>query len=680
MRKTVAGLLALLALMGGAACAGPRGPARPALAAGDDDDDDAANLACDAAAGDWAAHVMAPAGDEVYPVGAVWYDAAGAGQELDAAALRPGGAAVKLEAGTLVLDFGQIVGGYIELGAASAEAFSFTLRFAESYDFLFDTQLTPFEILTQFTTPFVWLPAYHRLQLDGAQELRDPQAVGAFRYVRLDVAGGTAELDWLRAHFTAFRSTPERLAGYFLCDDELLNRIWYAGLYTLDLTTIASDQGGAGERLTIGDGAFSIVDGGKRDRLIWSGDLSIANAVDFVARADHTAALASLDYLGDRQRADGALPACSTAGLLGLSAFTFLEYEFFWALTAWDQYVWTGDATALARRYAVTEKLLAYAGKQVSGGLLSLGADDAGSWCWTLDRQGQNAFHNILYQFSLQRAAAMAAALGKAADANNWQAAADRLATAIDAALWDDARGVYVESAADRVHVPLDANAMAILAGVAGDRAGRIFAYIDAHLGGSFGYVNVDPAYEHTEDDLDFHNRRSIGFVNAFAAQALLETGRVDEALALLRACFGHMAQTDPASTMWEFIGGDGKPEMAYVSLAHAWSAGATALLTTYVLGIKPLTPGFGRYEIQPQLGGLQTVEGRVGTPQGAIFVKLQVVEEGLLAYVEGPASAVGEFVVPAEYASWRALSGDATAIAAGRVAVRGVACLLATK
>lgn len=72
--------------------------------------------------------------------------------------------------------------------------------------------------------------------------------------------------------------------------DELLNRIWYAGSYTNQLCTIAPDTGNAlvhlGEinssvsdatnvtwyyNYTITEGRSALVDGAKRDRLVWAG-------------------------------------------------------------------------------------------------------------------------------------------------------------------------------------------------------------------------------------------------------------------------------------------------------------------------------------------------------------------------------------------------------------------------
>lgn len=74
--------------------------------------------------------------------------------------------------------------------------------------------------------------------------------------------------------------------------DELLNRIWYAGAYTNQMCTINPNNGdsvihiGATQysmsdvnvtwynNQTITDGNSALVDGAKRDRLVWAGGKS----------------------------------------------------------------------------------------------------------------------------------------------------------------------------------------------------------------------------------------------------------------------------------------------------------------------------------------------------------------------------------------------------------------------
>jgi len=56
-------------------------------------------------------------------------------------------------------------------------------------------------------------------------------------------------------------------------------------------------------------------------------------------------------------------------------------------------------------------------------------------------------------------------------------------------------------------------------------------------------------------------------------------------------------------------------------SLCHAWGASPIYLLGKYYLGVKPTAPGYQQYVIEPQLGGLQWMEGSIPTANGDIKV-----------------------------------------------------------
>ena len=58
-------------------------------------------------------------------------------------------------------------------------------------------------------------------------------------------------------------------------------------------------------------------------------------------------------------------------------------------------------------------------------------------------------------------------------------------------------------------------------------------------------------------------------------------------------------------------------------SLCHAWGASPIYLLGKYYLGVKPLKPGYEEYLVEPDLGGLEWMEGKVPTPNGDISIKV---------------------------------------------------------
>ena len=79
----------------------------------------------------------------------------------------------------------------------------------------------------------------------------------------------------------------------------------------------------------------------------------------------------------------------------------------------------------------------------------------------------------------------------------------------------------------------------------------------------------------------------------------------------------------DDTGADWEWIGPNGSPGFGNeTSLAHGWSLGATAALSSYVLGVQPTSAGFATWTVAPHPGKLSWVEGNVPTPHGAIAVR----------------------------------------------------------
>lgn len=55
--------------------------------------------------------------------------------------------------------------------------------------------------------------------------------------------------------------------------------------------------------------------------------------------------------------------------------------------------------------------------------------------------------------------------------------------------------------------------------------------------------------------------------------------------------------------------------------LCYAWGNCFLYLFGRYFLGVKPVKPGYEEFEIRPELGGLEFIEGKVPLPKGEISV-----------------------------------------------------------
>ncbi|HEY1647033.1 MAG TPA: alpha-L-rhamnosidase C-terminal domain-containing protein [Terracidiphilus sp.] len=124
-------------------------------------------------------------------------------------------------------------------------------------------------------------------------------------------------------------------------------------------------------------------------------------------------------------------------------------------------------------------------------------------------------------------------------------------------------------------------------------------------------------------------------YYGCYVLRAMATLGHRAETLQWMRDFWGGMI-TEGATSFWEsydprwtkrnFHTGLQADGLAgyYVSLAHGWSFGPAAWLTEEVLGVRSTGAGFRTAIIEPELAGLQGIEGSVPTPDGIIYVHAQ--------------------------------------------------------
>jgi hypothetical protein len=104
------------------------------------------------------------------------------------------------------------------------------------------------------------------------------------------------------------------------------------------------------------------------------------------------------------------------------------------------------------------------------------------------------------------------------------------------------------------------------------------------------------------------------------------------------------MVTYGPHEGMWETIGPNGGGPIDG-SWNHGWSTGAAPVLTAYVLGVRPASPGFRSFVAEPHPSALQWVKGDVPTPKGNLHLEWTSAEAGFSVAVASPVP--GKVVVP---------------------------------
>jgi hypothetical protein len=127
-------------------------------------------------------------------------------------------------------------------------------------------------------------------------------------------AHGQVSIDSLSLNYTGFLGTPDTFTGWFDSSDEDLNQWFYDAVYTTDMGTTILEADSIDPRNADSPGMLDrlvLLDGAKRDRLPYSGDLAVSARTSYLTRNVPEAARNVLSDLADHQRSDGWIPPAS---------------------------------------------------------------------------------------------------------------------------------------------------------------------------------------------------------------------------------------------------------------------------------------------------------------------------------------------------------------------------------
>ncbi|KAI1257846.1 hypothetical protein MGN70_000890 [Eutypa lata] len=232
--------------------------------------------------GEWESNIFAPASRTVTPSAA--FDL-GTHKRLSS---WPEGAILQGSQKGVYFDFGSEVGGIITI---EFEVLSVThkgtiaLAFAEARDWIgpvSDSSSGNYGREDGALRHSFFAPGKHTYVVP------DKKLRGGFRYMTLVVQGNGASIRVknvsLEISFQPTWSNLRAYRGYFHSSDDLLNKIWYSCAYTLQLSAVHPETGRAwpspGKEWhnngNIGPGHTINIDGAKRDRTVWPGDMGVA--------------------------------------------------------------------------------------------------------------------------------------------------------------------------------------------------------------------------------------------------------------------------------------------------------------------------------------------------------------------------------------------------------------------
>ena len=365
----------------------------------------------------------------------------------------------------------------------------------------------------------------------------------------------------------------------FKCDNAVLNGLYDFFKYSILATSFC--------------GVY--VDG-DRERTPYEADAYINQLCQYAIDADYSLARKSHEWLMEH-------PTWPT------------EWKQHSIMIAWADWMWTGDTRSIAKYWKSLseDKLLSQYARPADGLLLTGGERQKGCVIpdggdivdWPpaerdgFDMRPVNGVINAFHYRNLVELSQMAAALGKSDESRRFLEKSREVRDAYRNVFLNPETGLFVDGEGSR-HSSLHVNAAAVAFGLA------------------------EPA--EMPNAVAFLEKKGLA-CSVYFAQYLLEAfckaDRADIAVRLMASGGKRSwkAMMDFGSTIsMEAWNMEAKPNQ---DLNHAWGSVPLNIISRFILGVTPMTPGFGRISIAPQPGGLKKIAARVPTAKGVVSIEI---------------------------------------------------------
>ena len=383
----------------------------------------------------------------------------------------------------------------------------------------------------------------------------------------------------IRRHVVTYPANRDESS--FSCDDSRLVTVWDFCKYSMFATSFA--------------GQF--VDG-DRERIPYEADAYASQLSWYAISSDCSYPRRSIEYLYTH-------PTWPT------------EFRQVSILSAWADWMWTGDTNSIALHYDLLKGEKLFLSHRRRDGLLVSGGESIPYPCMTnrlgladivdwprSERDGfefrdVNTVVNAFHYRNLVVMAELAAAVGRDADAEAFKFQAQETYESFQRVFFDADRGLYVDGEGTH-HVSLHANAIALAFGLVPETyVGKI------------------------ADWLESRGMACSVYFAQYLFEALYRAGRDEAALRLLtaednRSWIGMMKQG--ASITMEAWNNNVKPNLDW---NHSWGATPLNAISRFLLGVTPIEPGFRRIAIHPQIGRLKSVSATIPTMAGLVTLNI---------------------------------------------------------
>ncbi len=393
-----------------------------------------------------------------------------------------------------------------------------------------------------------------------------------------------------------------------------------------------------------------LADGAKRDRLPWLGDLDWAGRNVYYAFRNLKYMADSLRMFAFNQTPEGYVWATcypENTQKPAIGEYGYYQSDIFsaWLMPTFADYVlYSGDKEFAKELYDTMKLDTDYLWSYVEGdGLFCQRYDTSkGLWSHELEQVGKFSYHNILIVDAMLEAAFIADFLGLSEDAEEFRHRADFMREGIMKAFWDEEQG-FMTGEPYSGEYDFMANALALAVQfVDYEKAVRISDYLKdkSYAHGKIISLLIRGLYAYHMDEAAMarlktpgnHEGMTVNWLDAISDWRLPAT---------TTECQFYPREGDHFAANGGNWGDYSHPDTA---MAH--------IMSGYMLGIQPASPGYAQYSLIPQTEGLQWAKGSVPTPAGDLLCgwekkAAQDRQEMLCIYLESPKGLTGMVGVP---------------------------------
>ena len=505
---------------------------------------------------------------------------------------------VKRADGAAFIDFGRDAFGWLQLDIDSPDARELVIHLGEKAAADDKIDRNPGGSIRYVATKLSVQPGKHSYRVEtppnkrntSGAAIRVPDELGVilpFRYVEVFNSPVEIEKANLRQQVVTYPFDDD--ASAFSSSDPHLDEIWALCKYSIQATT-----------------AFGIYVDGDRERIPYEADAYINQLGHYGVDHEYALARHTHEYLL-------AHPTWPT------------EWKQHSVLMAHADWMYSGDASSIRRNWSVLKEKTLTRYARADGLLDTHELRDIVDWPEG-ERDGfvmspVNCVVNAFHYRTLVLMSQMATAIGEKEDADRYSGESGRVRDAFNRTFYSPQKGVYVDGEGV-AHASLHANVFALAFGVVPDDRKAVPAAL-----------------------LKSKGMACSVYVAQYLLEALFENGRGDEATALMTSdgerSWRNMLRAGSTITLeaWDI---KFKPNLDW---NHAWGAAPANIIPRYVLGVRPIEPGFVKMIVQPQIGTMKRVEGKVPTIRGPVRVKVDAVARRM--EVEIPRGATARVVLP---------------------------------